>query len=1020
MAILELLLLLFAAQFGVESKLITYNTSQGIVPGKLNVHLVPHTHDDVGWLKTVDQYYVGSNNSIQGACVRNVLDSLVPALQADKNRKFIYVEQASVFPTLVERARRDSPGYSQEAGLLGSTRVNVGSPSVCCELSDLICLSWQCGYLGMCDKIFAYCRNGGMCMHDEAATHYIDMIDQTTLGHRFIKQEFGQMPRIGWQIDPFGHSAVQAYLLGAEIFSGAFPANYEPPSDEFYFEVNDASPIVQDDMDLFDYNVQDRVDAFVAAAMSQDGRVNALYSTPSIYTDAKFAANESWPLKTDDFFPYADRINAYWTGYFTSRPALKRYVRTMSAYYLAGRQLEFFQGRNKLRPNTDTLADALAIAQHHDAVSGTEKQHVANDYAKRLSIGYVEVKSNLYYFSHSMLRNWEWFSINHLLNNLTTYIFRPNAKSSSKMFLITRVYKIRDYRADWDLQINLDSVVVDAADSANGVINETKLLMWENIVCVRYSTPFLVQCPICLESPLCPQITSCGHIFCFPCILRYLLMGEEDHKGASWKKCPLCFMMISSKDLCIIYIENVKHYNVGDTIQFTLLARAKDSFVPTEKNQPSTENVLSDDDSLDYSFSKFTLTSDVDLSVREASIELSDWLTRAESGLVDDRERLPYVCAAIEQLEQRKKGWTEFQALSIITPSKNPAPPSSILKICKYPSKIEGNLIPTNGNSMAGPVPHESTGATPSYCKNELKGKANSTSLKLNGEDLACQIGDVAQSADPEELVNEKDSYTFYQVVDGQHVILHPLNMKCLLNYYGSYDLLPPRINGEIVQLESVIQSEAMRRRYRYLSHLPLTTTFQLCEIDIGKILPRDALSPFMEEIKKREAGRKRLAKKELKEKTKAEAAVVNSMPIPSNSGSSPYISATLSMDDFEALGNAPLSSTSPPTSSERKLFSDVTRLGFAAAHDSPALRIEDPAIPARAFQNVEDSGQASGLSVNKLLRFDMEILLPLSVTSAEHGDEADKGPAPGPSPGGKKGKKATRVLMSTAGGRRY
>lgn len=55
-------------------------------------------------------------------------------------------------------------------------------------------------------------------MHDEAAPHYIDMIDQTTLGHRFIKQEFNLTPRIGWQIDPFGHSAVQAYLLGAEVY----------------------------------------------------------------------------------------------------------------------------------------------------------------------------------------------------------------------------------------------------------------------------------------------------------------------------------------------------------------------------------------------------------------------------------------------------------------------------------------------------------------------------------------------------------------------------------------------------------------------------------------------------------------------------------------------------------------------------------------------------------------------------------------------------------------------------------
>ncbi|KAG1370202.1 alpha-mannosidase [Cocos nucifera] len=161
----------------------------------------------------------------------------------------------------------------------------------------------------------------------------------------------------------------------ADVFTGIFPKNYEPPPGDFYFEVDDESLFFP----LFFWR-------------SMDGRVNALYSTPSIYTDAKYAANESWPLKTDDFFPYADNPNAYWTGYFTSRPALKGYVRTMSAYYLAARQLEFLKGRNSSGPTTDSLADALAIAQHHDAVSGTEKQHVANDYAKRLSIGYAEAE----------------------------------------------------------------------------------------------------------------------------------------------------------------------------------------------------------------------------------------------------------------------------------------------------------------------------------------------------------------------------------------------------------------------------------------------------------------------------------------------------------------------------------------------------------------------------------------------------------------------------------------------------
>ncbi|GMP29806.1 hypothetical protein CsSME_00004761 [Camellia sinensis var. sinensis] len=419
----------------VESEYIEYNTSQRMINnGKINVHLVPHSHDDVGWLKTVDQYYVGANNSIRGACVQDVLDSVISALLEDKNRKFIYVEMA-----FFQR------WWRQQSKVL-KTKVQ--------ELVN----SGQLEFI-----------NGGMCMHDEATPHYIDLIDQTTLGHQFIKKEFGQKPRVGWQIDPFGHSAVQAYLLGAElgfdslffaridyqdrakrkddktlevvwqgskslasssqIFTGIFPRHYDPP-DGFTFEINDVSPPIQDDILLFDYNVEERVDDFVAAAVAQanvtrtnhimwlmgtdfryqyanswfrqmdkfihyvnlDGRVNALYSTPSLYTDSKFATDEFWPLKTGDFFPYADHENAYWTGYFTSRPAFKGYVRMMSGYYLAARQLEYFKGRSSSGSNTDALADALAIAQHHDAVSGTERQHVAADYAKRLFMGYAEAE----------------------------------------------------------------------------------------------------------------------------------------------------------------------------------------------------------------------------------------------------------------------------------------------------------------------------------------------------------------------------------------------------------------------------------------------------------------------------------------------------------------------------------------------------------------------------------------------------------------------------------------------------
>ena len=54
-------------------------------------------------------------------------------------------------------------------------------------------------------------------MHDEAGAHYVSMIDQTTLGHRFLVEEFGYTPRVGWQIDPFGHSATQPTLLSSDV-----------------------------------------------------------------------------------------------------------------------------------------------------------------------------------------------------------------------------------------------------------------------------------------------------------------------------------------------------------------------------------------------------------------------------------------------------------------------------------------------------------------------------------------------------------------------------------------------------------------------------------------------------------------------------------------------------------------------------------------------------------------------------------------------------------------------------------
>ena len=59
----------------------------------VNVHLVPHSHDDVGWLKTIDECYYGDKMEIQRAGVQYILDAIVKELALDVDKRFIQVRQ---------------------------------------------------------------------------------------------------------------------------------------------------------------------------------------------------------------------------------------------------------------------------------------------------------------------------------------------------------------------------------------------------------------------------------------------------------------------------------------------------------------------------------------------------------------------------------------------------------------------------------------------------------------------------------------------------------------------------------------------------------------------------------------------------------------------------------------------------------------------------------------------------------------------------------------------------------------
>ncbi|XP_054741908.1 lysosomal alpha-mannosidase isoform X2 [Anastrepha obliqua] len=412
-----------------------YESCHKTKPNMLNVHLIPHTHDDVGWLKTVTQYYYGSKSLIQKAGVQYILDSVVEQLLKDPEKRFIYVESAFFFKWW----REQDPELQEQVKML----VNEG----------------RLEFIG-----------GAWSMNDEATTHYQSVIDQFTWGLRRLNDTFGECarPRVGWQIDPFGHSREMASMFAqmgfdglffgrldyqdkserlltktaemiwrasanldesAHLFTGALYNQYQPPPG-FCFDILCADEPIIDSKHSPDYNVNRRVNDFLKfvdqqakyyrtnniiitmggdftfqdanvyfknldklirytnARQENGSNVNLLYSTPSCYLKSLHDAGITWPTKDDDFFPYASDPHAYWTGYFTSRPTLKRYERLGNHFLQVCKQLTALAPKTAahFNPHLSFLRESMGIMQHHDAVTGTEKQAVAGDYALRLEV----------------------------------------------------------------------------------------------------------------------------------------------------------------------------------------------------------------------------------------------------------------------------------------------------------------------------------------------------------------------------------------------------------------------------------------------------------------------------------------------------------------------------------------------------------------------------------------------------------------------------------------------------------
>ncbi|XP_055848547.1 alpha-mannosidase 2 isoform X2 [Episyrphus balteatus] len=143
----------------------------------LKVIIVPHSHNDPGWLKTFINYFQSDS--------RQILNLIVTKMQEYTDMTFIWSEISflqlwwdQAHPTKQRALKR----------LIKSGRFEI--------------------------------TTGGWVMTDEANVHLFPMLDQLIEGHQWLRINLNVTPEVGWSIDPFGHGSTVPYLLSESDFEG--------------------------------------------------------------------------------------------------------------------------------------------------------------------------------------------------------------------------------------------------------------------------------------------------------------------------------------------------------------------------------------------------------------------------------------------------------------------------------------------------------------------------------------------------------------------------------------------------------------------------------------------------------------------------------------------------------------------------------------------------------------------------------------------------------------------------------
>lgn len=463
-------------------------------------------------------------------------------------------------------------------------------------------------------------------------------------------------------------------------------------------------------------------------------------------------------------------------------------------------------------------------------------------------------------------------------------------------------------------------------------------LDWNNVLQILASELSQeASCPICLGTPVAPRMARCGHIFCLPCLIRYMHSeddGKPPEKRARSKKCPLCFDTIYASET-----RPVRWYTgqegeaprEGGDVVLRLVVRSARSTLAMPRD--GADALAKEEDIPWYHAAEVmdyarVMRGGEDYMMEQLDSEISKLEQQGkEDEVMFGEDNMEWTRKAVRSIRETKE-----KIKGIGNPPEEPAKPAEP-KVKRAPIVFNDepgaapDMYTIQNASKSGqdfPATHATSSETaPTDTKQQRTMSVSSHSSRAS-HGIPATLAEIRHRQQHEHH-NTPSEYFFYHAL--LHYYLSPLDIRILKSAFGNFASFPstilPRV--EHVSTGHVVDDE-LRRRTKYLAHLPYGCEVGFLECDWTDTVPPEVLERFKPDIEKRR--KKHTDKDTREEKARLRAEKAEYAEFSSARRKRPSISERFSADDFQPLGSGSTSeappadgdhtSTSPPWPARR------------------------------------------------------------------------------------------------------